>query len=43
MIAFIIIVCRRKLADVFLKWSAGVLVIGMAFRVAMFIITFSVY
>ena len=42
-VAFIIIVCRRRLADSFLKWSAGVLVVGMAFRVAMFIITVSVY
>ena len=43
MIAFIIILCRRRLADFFLKWSASVLVIGMAFRIAMFIITVYVY
>ena len=43
MVAFIIIICRRKLADYFLQWAAIVLVVGMAFRVAMFIITVSVY
>ena len=43
MIAFIIIICRRKLADYFLQWASIVLVVGMAFRVAMFIITVSVY
>jgi len=43
MVAFIIILCRRQFKDYFLKWSVGMLIAGMGFRVAMFLITLGVY
>ena len=35
LIAFIIVLCRRKIRDWYLRWSMGVFIAAMGLRVAM--------